>query len=146
MSGVPVDEIGAPSAEAFKFTEIGDTCKGVVTYAGKMVRENSFNGLDEETLLITLLTSDGERAIYPVTNTNVNGDGYASRMAKAIAAAIRKADSRTLEVGGTLAVKFSEEHPTTKGNPAKGFQAQYKPPAAPVKDDDADDGAVDDLI
>jgi len=148
MTSISIDTIAGPDGDSFKFDAIGDTVKGRILHLEELERENRFNGKTEKVLRISLELDDGETAIiWPVTSTDVNGNGYASRMAKAIAAAIRAAGETDLATGGILAVKFSGEQPTDKGNPAKLFQAQYKAPAeAPVADGDAADGAVNDLI
>ncbi|MCP4965711.1 MAG: hypothetical protein GY926_10790, partial [bacterium] len=117
-------------------------------------RESQFSELDEEVLRIAIEQDDGETVLlWPVINTDVNGNGFATLQAKAIVAAVRKAERKTLEEGGTLAVKFYAEKETKKGNPQKLFQAQYRPPAAAAKppaETEAktpeDDGAVDDLL
>lgn len=134
---IDVNTIGSPSADAFRFNTIGDTVTGTIVYAGTRQRENRFNGNDENILHIVLATDDGDRSIYPVIDTNVGGDGYPSRMARAIADAVRAAGETRLAEGGRLVVRYNEDIPTDKGNPAKGFVAQYKPPAPDV-DDPAD--------
>ncbi len=145
MTAINVNDVAAPDGESFKFNEVGDTAKGVISHVEQIERTNSFNQLTEKVLVISMEDDAGDTLkIWPVTNTNVNGDGYASRMARAVAAAVRAAGTDQLEIGGTLAVKYSESIPTDKGNPAKGFVAQYKPPAATADDDTA--GSVTDLI
>ena len=145
---ISIDDIAGPDGESFKFNEVGDTAKGVIVHAEETTRESQYSGKDEKVLRISLEQDDGEiTIIWPVTNTDVNGGGYASRMAKAIAAAVRAADRKTLENGGTLAVRFDGEKPSDKGNPAKLFVAQYKPPTVSEPDNEVDgDGAVTGLI
>jgi hypothetical protein len=146
---INVDTIAGPDGDSFKFGSIGDIAKGIIIHAEQMRRESQFSGNVEEVLRISLETDTGDTLIiWPVTNTNFNGDGYATRMAKAIAAAVRAAGQRTLEIGGTLAVQYSRDIPTDRGNPAKGYVAEYKPPvvAPPVADDSGDDGAITGLI
>ena len=68
---------------------------------------------------------DGRRAIYIGRNTNLSF---------ATAAALQEAGGpalldRGLEVGGQVAVTYTHDVPTNKGNPAKGHLVQYKPPA-----------------
>ncbi len=125
---IDVNDIGTPTAEPFKFNRIGDTVTGTITFAGMKTRENKFNGNDEEVLLIVLATDDGDRSIWPVTNTNVHGDGYATRMARAIADAVRASGARRLEEGGRLVVRYSNDIPTDKGHPAKEYEATYTAP------------------
>lgn len=147
MTSIDIDTIAGPDGDSFKFENVGDIAKGVIAHVDTSERENRFNGNMELVLRVALEQDDGETIIiWPVLNTNVDGDGYASRMAKAIAAAARAAGATKIEAGGTLAVKFDREQATEKGNPAKVYVAEYHPPATPAADDDADDGAVTGLI
>jgi len=125
-----VDELAPPSGEAAKFDTIGDTLKGVVSYVGKWVeRTNKFTNKQEEVLKIIVETDDGPRAIYPVKG---------KQMPRAIGDALRASGAAALEVGGRLAVRYSGNEDTGKGNPMKVFVAQYEPPkaTAAVKADD----------
>lgn len=145
---ISIDDIAGPDGDSFKFTDLGDTAKGTILHAEQSRRESQFTGKTEEVLRISLEADDGSTLIiWPVTNTDVHGDGYATRMAKAIAAAVRAAGQRTLEIGGTLAVKYVKDQPSEKGNPAKIYAAEYKPPTnpTPVVGDEGD-GAVTGLI
>ncbi len=137
MTSIDIGDIAGPDGDSFKFDTIGDTAKGVITHLDQSNRISQFSGNTETVLRITLEHADGSNVIiWPVTNTNVDGDGYPTRMARAIVAAVRKAEANTLSVGGELAVQFASEIPTDKGNPAKEFVAAYKPPAAGVNADD----------
>ncbi len=147
-----VDECGPPSAETFKFENVGDMVKGKILYVDKFVRTSEFTDLEERVAHIVLETDNGEpRSIWPILNTNVHGKGWASRLAKAIGAAARTKGSEVVEVGAMLAVKHDKLIPTDRGHDAKGFVAQYEPPPAPADDDtaaaaDEDDGVADDLF
>lgn len=144
---IDVDDIAPPAGNAWK-PDIGDTAKGTITYAAKSVRDSFDGSKREESLRIDLVDDDGETvSIYCTTNTDVDGGGWAKRDAKAVSAAVRSAGAKTLELGGTLAMKRIDDAQTDRGA-AKAFQAQYKPPApgATVEADDAADGAVDDLL
>lgn len=149
---ISIDDIAGPDGDSFKFATPGDTAKGIIIHAEQMRRESQFTGKTEEVLRISLEEESGDTIlIWPVTNTDVNGEGYATRMAKAVAAAVRAAGQRTLEVGGTLAVQYTKDQPSDKGNPAKIYVAEYKPPTAPpaavtAPGDDGADGAVTGLI
>ena len=142
---ISVDDIAAPSADAWK-PDIGETLKGTVTYAGTMTGESYDKKRTEEKLRIVVQSDDGEATIWATTNTDINDGGYAKRDAKAIAAAVRASGSKSLEVGGTLAMKRVDDVPTDMGA-AKAFVAEYVPPAAgAVVSEDAADGAVSGLI
>jgi hypothetical protein len=143
---ISIDDIAGPDGDSFKFESAGDTAKGVILHAEQTRRESQFTGKTEEVLRISLETGGGDTVIiWPVTNTDVNGDGYATRMAKAVAAAVRASGQRTLEVGGTLAVQYVRDQPSEKGNPAKIYAAEYQPPTLTAADD-VGDGAVTGLI
>ncbi|MEM7342460.1 MAG: hypothetical protein AAF467_27730 [Actinomycetota bacterium] len=144
---IDINDIAGPDGDSFKFTDRGDKVAGTIIHVDETVRENQFNGNNEKVLRITLDTDDGTKIIWPVTNTNVDGDGYASRMAKAIVAAIRAANATTLEVGARLGVEYYDDQDTDKGNPAKLYRAQYKPPTTTAADS-GDEAAVvaDDLV
>lgn len=115
----------ARAGESFKFTEVGDTIKGVITQIkDPHERENSFTNKMEVVMAITIDTGDGEHSIWPRLQP------YSS-MGGAIADATADHGNK-LEVGGKLAVQFTEEMDTGKGNPAKIYAAQYAPPAKSV--------------
>lgn len=67
---------------------------------------------------------DGRRAVYVPKNTNLS---YA--IAGALQALGPDMLRRGLEVGGQLAIRYSEDIPTDKGNPARGHEVRYKAPA-----------------
>jgi hypothetical protein len=116
-----VDELSAPSGEAFKFATVGDKVQGTVTYVGDWHTHTNNFGQEETSLKIVLDTGNGElSAVYPKKG---------STMAQAIAEAIKKAGQAQLVRGATLGVKFSGEKDTGKGNPLKLFTALYEPPA-----------------
>lgn len=143
---IDVDDIAPPSGNAWK-PEVGDKVQGTIIYAGTSVRLSQFTGKNEESIRIDLAVDGGEVvSVYAVKNTDTDGGGYAKRDAKAIAAAVRAAGSRSLEVGGTLAMKRITDVPTDRGA-AKAYVAEYKAPAkAPEVADDSNDGAVSGLI
>lgn len=116
-----INDIAPPSGDSFKFEKVGDVVKGVLTYvpAQGEDRINKFTNKPEVVIRLVLDSGDGDKAIYPVVG---------SAMARAIGDAVRGAGASTLEVGGTLAVQFSEEKDTGKPYPAKLFKAKYEPP------------------
>lgn len=115
-----INDMAPPSGESFRFEQIGDTVRGVLVYvpSAPETRTNKFTGREEGVVKLVLVTDDGDRAIYPVVGT---------AMARAIGEAVRAAGAATLEVGGTLAVKFSEELDTGKPSKMKIFAAKYEP-------------------
>ena len=135
-----------PEGESFAFEEIGDTVTGKVVHFGTFTSDNKFKpGQRDEILVISLEQADGSvLKVWPVIKTDMEGDAYADRMAKAIVAAIKAADKKALEVGATLAVKYSEAIPTKFPKPARGYQAEYRPPVSTIAGDT--DGAVAGLI
>jgi len=142
---IAVDDIAAPSADAWK-PEVGETLKGTVTFAGTTTGPSYDQKRTEEKLRIVVEGDDGEATIWATTNTDTDGGGYAKRDAKSIAAAVRASGAKSLEVGGTLAMKRVDDVPTDMGA-AKAYVAEYQPPAAgaAVSEDEAD-GAVSGLI
>lgn len=117
-----INDIAPPSGESFKFENIGDTIKGILTFVpnAPVERVNKFNGRVEQVVKLVIDTGDGEpRAIYPVQG---------STMARAIGDAVRAAGATSLEIGGTLAVRFSETRDTGKPQPLKVYSAKYEPP------------------
>ena len=118
---------GAP---AWKATAVGDHVSGTVTYIGKLPPRPSYDGTkQEQSVRIDLDTDDGEVSVYVVVNSDVEGDGYPKRNARAVAAAVRAAGCTDLEVGGKLAIQRVEDVPTKAGK-ANDFTAVYKPPPA----------------
>lgn len=147
INDIAPDSSPGPEGESYKFEAIGDMVTGTVVHFGKFVSDNRFNpGRRDEVLVISLEQADGSvLKIWPVTKNDVDNDAYPDRMSRAIVAAIRVAGKDALSVGSTLAVRYSESIETKFGNPAKGFQAEYKPHVEIVAADD-DDGAVTGLI
>ena len=142
---VPIEDIAPPSGDAWK-PEIGDTLKGIITYAGTFQRKSQFSGHNEEVLRIDIDQNGDNVTFWGIINTNTDGDGYPKRDARAVADAVRAAGATSIEPGGTLAIKRIDDVETEKGA-AKAYQAQYKPPAAaPVVEVEATTAAVDDLL
>ena len=126
---------GSPSA---KFIDVGATVKGTVT-AAEVVQQTEFgtgtpktwdDGKPMMQAVITLSTDlrdddieddDGTRRLF------VKG-----QMQKAVREALKAAGVKSLEIGGTLAVKYTGDGAPSKPgfNGPKLYAAQYK--AAPV--------------
>lgn len=151
MASIPVDDFGGPEGDSFKFEEVGDLAKGIVVHAEKIRRKSNFKPFPMQEVLRIVLDINGDnQVLWPVLNNDLDGGGYADRMAKAIGAAIRESGAKSLDSGGTLAVLYNEEI-QTDANPARGFVAEYKPPVAKPVDTGkfkavSDDGAVTGLI
>lgn len=126
MSTTEVNQfLGESSGEkhpAFKFAEIGDTIKGVIAEQPKVVDVDNIGKPGTTKKLVIALTDDqGETWSVWVR---------AGFMASAIQDAIKAVGAPGLEVGGRLAVRFSEKRDTGKPSPAHIFVAQYQAPAA----------------
>lgn len=123
---------GGASLPAFKFTNVGDTCKGVVTEIKKLEDRDPNgtvktwpDGKPKHVFVFNLDTDDGQIALW------VRGN-----MVKAIKEAAATAGVNTM-IGCTIAVQFAGlGEPTTKGyNAPKLFKAQVKAPAGITADD-----------
>lgn len=124
---------GVPAA---KFAQIGDTVRGTVV-SSVVTQQTDLksgepklfkNGDQMMQVVITLQTDERDASIE-------NDDGLRklyvkSQMTAAVGKALRDAGAK-LAVGGTLAVQFQSEIPsTTPGfNATKQYVAQYRPPA-----------------
>lgn len=136
-----VDKIAPPGSGASWKPEVGDQIVGTITYVGDLTGPNYDRTATERKLRIDLDIGDGEvQSIWPVIDTNINGDGYPKADAKAIAAAVRAADVRAIEVGGRLAMKRLPDEPTDRG-PAKRWHAEYEAPSATAAPPAAEDRA-----
>ena len=134
---------GVPSA---KFPTIGTTVKGRIEHL-EVQQQRDFTTGEPKTyddgkpamqLVVTLATDERDPEV-------ADDDGMRRVFAKgqllaAIRSAVRQANAQ-LAVGGTLAVQYTADKPSEKRgmNPAKVYQAQYKPGAA-------DQAAVNDLL
>jgi len=124
-----ITELASPSADSFKFTAVGDTVKGNITYVSPawVDTTNKFTNKPEQYLKIVIDTGDGERAIYP---------NKGSQMAQAIGEAAIKAGAKKLEPGMVIAVRYSEDRDTGKPQPMKVYVAQIQAPQPAVGADD----------
>lgn len=132
---------------SFKDAPVGTVYEGVVTEAPKLVQSRDFNTGEpafwpakpgetpnpKMSVVIRLLLNDGEeRSLWAQKP---------SAMFAAIGEA-QKTSGKRIEVGGTLAVKFTGEKPHTDPDkvrknlpPQKLYAAKYTPPAASPADD-----------
>jgi hypothetical protein len=138
-----------------KFENVGDAIKGVICAQPELRQQTDIktgapkcwdNGDPMMQLVVKLQTEqrdpadpedDGIRALY------ISGGFKRASLQKAVAEAVRAAKAKNLDVGGTLAVRFTGEEPSsTKGfSPAKLYAAQYQPPAAKAAEDFLGGGA-----
>ncbi len=142
--GYDVDKIAPPGAGAGWKPEVGDMLAGTITYVGDLTGDNYDRTAIERKLRIDIaVDGDDEKvqSIWPVIDSDIHGDGFPKADAKAIAAAVRAADAKAIEVGGTLAIKRIEDEETKRGM-AKRWVAEYKPPTAPAPAPAEDDRAA----
>lgn len=136
------DWLMSGGAKSAKFPEVGTVVKGSITTPPTLSQQTDFttgalktwdDGKPQMQLVVTIQTDekddvedDGVRSLY------VKG-----AMQAAVKDAIRKAGARGLEVGGTIAIKYTGDGVAkTRGmNPPKQFAAQYVPPTAKAVDD-----------
>lgn len=115
----------------FKFAAIGDTIKGRICEAPKVVETPNLNtGNPEKKLVLAVETEEGETWSVWIRR------GF---LARAVNEAIEAAGATGLAEGGTIAIRYSEDRDTGKPQPAKVFVAKYQPPAASAV-------SVDDLL
>jgi hypothetical protein len=63
-------------------------------------------------------------------------------MAQAIREAVKAAGTSEMAEGGELAIAYTGERDTGKGNPMKLYQAKYKPPAGAINVEDNSAGNI----
>lgn len=138
MTGIDVDDIGAPpSHEAWK-PAVNEVIKGTILYVGSWVGENFDGDGHEKKMRLDVQPDDGTppRSVYCVLNNDVNGDGWPDRMAKAISAGARAAGATRVQAGDTIAIqRLADGEPSRAGmNPPKQWNASYRvaTPAAGV--------------
>lgn len=130
-----------------KFEAVGDSITGVICAPPELRQQTDIktgkpktwdNGDPIMQLVVRLQTNEREDVEDDgVRNLYVAGGFKRASLQKAVADAVRSAKASGLEVGGTLAVKFTgEEPPTERGmSPAKLYAAKYTPPATSFLDE-----------
>ncbi len=124
-------------AAAFKFDNVGDTCKGKVLRAEKRQQTDldtgqpkTFPSGDPMTMLvITLEQDDGtETSVYAKGGKYDVADGKGLAMLPAIQEAVKGQDFRA---GGQMAIQYSGNGKKTKAaySAPKLYTVQYKAPA-----------------
>lgn len=140
----PNDWLMSGGAKSAKFPEVGTVVKGTIVTPPTLSQQTDFttgalktwdDGKPMMQLVVTIATDerdpdepedDGLRSLY------VRG-----AMQAAVKDAIRKAGAKGLEVGGTIAVRYTGDGVAKQRgmNPPKQFAAQYKAPASQAADD-----------
>lgn len=118
-----------------KFEKIGDKVVGsIVSAEARQCMKFGTTDLDywpqgdpKMQVVVTLQTDERDAAIE-------DDDGkrrlHAKKPGNMLSAIVAALAGNRLEVGGRLAVMFTGEEPSQKGNPTKLYQAAYQPPAA----------------
>ena len=141
----PNDFLMGGGVPSFKFDEVGKTAKGPILSLDMQQQKDFSTGkpkfwdntgepmmqlrvvlqTDERDPSIT--DDDGQRALY------LKGESQ-----KAVRDAVREAGARSIDVGGTLTLKYTGDgEPAAKGlNPPKLFKAKYVAPAPSSVDAD----------
>ncbi len=146
----PIDPFaGGESVPALSFKDapVGHTYTGIVTTPAELVQGNDFEtgekavwknkdgSTSPKMSVVIKLTVDGEeRSLWAVKP---------SAMFAAIKEAVTKA-GKPIEVGGTLAVRYTGDKPNEKNprlNAAKQYAVKYDPPAAADVFGGADDSS-----
>lgn len=139
--------------KAASFEEVGVVCEGEIIDA-RLAQQTDMDtnaplfwtdGRPRMQLVLTLQTEeragpddDGQRRLYAKGGNFEAANGSGVSMKDAIADALRKAESKKLEVGGHLKVAHTGVgKKTNRGfNAPKLFKASYKPPTVSVAADD----------
>lgn len=114
----------------FKFSAIGDTLKGVIVERPRVLDVDKMGspGVKLRKMVVAVRDDAGDTWALWVEARKP--------MAAAIKEACDKSQVTGLAEGGTLAVRFTEEKDTGKGNPLKIYSAAYQPPVATTSVDD----------
>lgn len=134
---------GAPAA---KFPSIGTVVKGTIISA-EMAQQTDMDGKlktwedgkPRQQIIVTLHTEERDPSLDEDDGTRrvfIKGG-----MLSALREALKAAEAKGIDVGGTLAVKYTADGvPTQRGfNPPKIYVAQYKAPTLEIPGLGADD-------
>lgn len=107
---------------AFKFATPGDTIKGTIVGAPRIVDGEDLNGRPQKSLVVDIEADDGTWAVWLPSGKGVT---------RAVAKAAKEAGAAGVAEGGTLAIRYTGDgEPSKPGfNPPKLFEARYTPPA-----------------
>lgn len=105
----------------FKFTNPGDTCKGVISSTPRIVDNEDLNGKPQRSLVLDIDTDDGTFALWLPSNKGIT---------RAVSKAVKDSGATGMAEGGKLAVKYTGDgEPSKPGfNPPKLFEARYEAP------------------
>lgn len=132
--GLNVNDIATPSASNSWDPQVGDIVEGEVALVKLMNPKPNYNRTaNEQEIRLDLDNGGVTTTVWAVINTDVGSDaGYPSRLARAIATAVRKAGCEDLEEGPGSWLKIqriADVQPTQAGrSPAKEYVAEYRPP------------------
>lgn len=142
-----VEDVLAGGAGAFKFDDIGDTCRGRIVGAKTAQQtdvdtgEPKFfsNGDPMMQIVLTIETEDGEeRALYAKGGRYEIEEGEGKSMLDALRDALQAANAKTIDEGGEIAIKFSGLGKKKKAaySAPKLFKVKYTAPVAGVSVDE----------
>lgn len=106
----------------FKFSAIGDTLKGKIVERPRVLQVDKMGAPGTKVTKMVVAVTDDAGATWALWVE------ARKPMAQAIKEACDKAEVKGLAEGGTIAIRFTEEKDTGKGNPLKIFSAAYQPP------------------
>jgi len=153
MNSEAQDFLFGGGGKAASFEEVGEMVEGTILDC-KVVQQTSMDdntpltwadGSPKMQLIVTLQTNqhdddedDGLRRVFAKGGKFEVASGSGTSMKDAIADAVRKANSKSLDEGGTLKVAFTGlGKKTNRGYSApKLYKASYKPPVQSVDADD----------
>jgi hypothetical protein len=147
MSNDPNAFLLGGGGKSAKFAAVGDTVEGTIVAPPELRQRTSIDdgkpltwddGSPQLQLVVKLQTTQREDTEDDgIRNLYVSGGFKRASLQKAVADAVRAAKSQGLEVGGTLAVRFTGEEPPAKRgmSPAKLYAAKYTPPTSTFLDE-----------
>ncbi|MCP4961437.1 MAG: hypothetical protein GY925_19505 [Actinomycetia bacterium] len=121
MSTDPMSSINSAGGSYAKFGQPGDTVTGTVA---EFTFDHNYTSYDGNPNPCTVVVLDVDGELEPVRMPLDNG-----RKLYAVKQALRTANAERVEVGGTLALRYSHDGDAQRGqNPPKMFTAQYAAP------------------
>lgn len=141
MSNAVQDFLNQGSGSSYpsvSFPEIGAEVKGRIVSEPRIVPTTPYGGGEPEDKLVVEIettvdtnTPDGNGGYNTVKGETVALWVRKGWMLGAVREAVREAGRTTLDEGGTLHVRYTEDGERKPGkNPPKLFKAKYTPPAA----------------
>lgn len=116
-----LDQNTGDFSPGFKFANVGDTCKGVVVGAPRIVDNTDLNGNPQRSLVVDVDTDDGTFAVWLPSGKGIT---------RAVSKAVKDAGATGIVEGAKLAVKYTGNGEATKPgfSPPKLFEAKYEAP------------------